>query len=109
MSVNSYSQRHEMHVEATYPSGAQEWFCPTCARRFIAQLQPEPNIIELEVGDGHADHVGTTDGLLRIGIRIQSVEPNEPELSDELLNALEEALKNVNFGDWEDTEDSSGE
>ena len=109
MSLNSYSQRHEMHLEATYPSGAQEWFCPTCARRFIAQLQPQPNIIELEVGDGHVDHVSSTDGLPRIGIRIQNVEPEEPELPDDLINAVEEALKNVNFDDWEGTQDSSWE
>ena len=102
MSVNSCSQQHEMRLERTFPSGAQEWFCPTCGRRFIVHWQPKFNIIDLEVGNERVSHTGSTDGLaLRMRPpQIRQVE--EPVLSDELRAALEEALEDIDLDDWLD-------
>ena len=97
MSINSSAPQHEMRLEKTHPSGAQEWVCPICARRFIVQWQPQPNIVDLEAGDQHVSHIGST-GDLRLRLpRISQVE--EPVLSDELRAALEEALEDVDFDD----------
>jgi hypothetical protein len=103
MSTNSHPQQHEMRLEKTYPSGAQEWFCPTCARRFIAQWQPTINIIALEAGDSRVGHTGSTGDLRMRPLQIRQVE--EPMLSDELRAALEEALEDVDLDDWLGTVD----
>ena len=50
--------QHEMVICATYPTGAQEWFCPTCGRRYVLQWPPSYSKIVLEVGDEMAVHVG---------------------------------------------------
>lgn len=103
VSVNSCSQQHQMQLARIHPSGVQEWFCPSCTRRFIMQLQPGFNIVDLEVGDGFVSHTGST-GDIRIGLpQIRAGE--EPVLPEDLLSALEEALKDVDFDDWEDTAD----
>lgn len=91
-------QQHQMQLEKTHPSGAQEWVCPTCARRFLMQLQPELNTIVLEAGNEHVRHVGSTDGLQLRLVRVH--QGDEPVLSDELRAALEEALEDVDFDDW---------
>ena len=58
-------QRHEMVLETTHPSGAEEWSCPTCGRRMTITWQPWKKII-LEPGDLHVAH-GGSKGILKIG------------------------------------------
>jgi len=55
--------QHEMHLEATHPSGAEEWACPTCGRRFLMQWPPEYKKVVLEKGDAAATHTGSKGGL----------------------------------------------
>ncbi len=50
------SETHIILVTRTYPSGAQEWYCPTCGRRFIVQWTPEYSRVVLECGDECAIH-----------------------------------------------------
>lgn len=57
--------RHEMVLETTHASGAEEWYCPTCGRRMTITWQPWKKII-LEPGDLHAAH-GGSKGILKIG------------------------------------------
>jgi hypothetical protein len=54
---------HSMELERTYPSGAEEWHCPTCGRRMIMQWPPAYKKIVLEAGDEHATHSGGKGGL----------------------------------------------
>lgn len=42
---------HEILVVKKHTSGAEEWYCPTCARRFIVQWSPEYQCIVLNQGD----------------------------------------------------------
>jgi hypothetical protein len=49
-------QNHIILKTRTYSSGAQEWYCPTCGRRFIVQWKPEYQRVILEVGDDCAIH-----------------------------------------------------
>lgn len=50
---------HEMQLEKTYSSGAEEWYCPECGRRFLVQWVPGYNMIILEPGDQYARHRGS--------------------------------------------------
>jgi hypothetical protein len=52
--------QHQMVVMNTYPTGAQEWFCPTCGRHYILQWPPNYKRIILEEGDNEAVHAGGT-------------------------------------------------
>lgn len=54
---------HHMLLETTHPSGAEEWFCPTCGRRFLMHWPPAYNKIVLEPGDEYAIHDGDKGGL----------------------------------------------
>jgi hypothetical protein len=45
-------QKHEMILEETYPSGAEEWYCPLCDRRlFVMSWHPDGKQIILQHGD----------------------------------------------------------
>ena len=56
-------ERHEMFHTATHASGAEEWSCPKCGRRFLMHWPPEYSKVVLEVGDETASHVGSKGGL----------------------------------------------
>lgn len=55
--------QHEMVISEIYPTGAQEWYCPSCGRRYILQWPPAYSKIVLEVGDEMVIHVGGTSGV----------------------------------------------
>lgn len=60
-------QTHQMHLEKTYPSGAEEWACPICGRRFLMQWPPAYSRTILEPGDEYALHSGSKGELLNLG------------------------------------------
>ena len=33
-------QKHEMILDKAYPSGEEEWYCPTCGQRFLLSWPP---------------------------------------------------------------------
>ena len=96
---SSDPSNHQMELEATYPTGVQEWFCPICTRRFIMQPPPNFRIIVLNAGNDQASHTGSTRGLI-----ISPPEMND-SLPEDLRSALEDALKDVDFSDWSDEGD----
>jgi hypothetical protein len=53
-----------MQLLDTHSSGAIEWYCPTCGRRFLLQFPPKYKKIVLEAGDEYAVHSGGKDGLV---------------------------------------------
>jgi len=57
---------HEMVLSATHPSGAEEWLCPTCGRRFLMRWPPSYQKIVLEAGDEYALHSGSKGDMLRM-------------------------------------------
>ena len=99
MSTNFDSQPHKMQLEKTHPSGAEEWYCPTCGRRFLMQWPPDYRKIILEPGNEYAMHSGGKGGLRLEAPEIREVEEDEPVLSDELRAALEEVLDDIDFDD----------
>ncbi len=99
---------HEMHLERVHPSSAEEWFCPTCGRRFLMRWEPECerlDILVLNAGDEHINHVGSTGGL-RMGTFDISAAGDEPTVSAELRAALDEALDDIDFDDWPESDET---
>ncbi len=52
----SAEQSHKLTLVKRYASGAEEWFCPACGRRFVMQWAPEYQRVVLETGDETAIH-----------------------------------------------------
>jgi len=48
---------HQMTLRRKYPTGAQEWVCPECDRRFLLQPEPYKKIV-MVAGDEFAMHSG---------------------------------------------------
>ena len=68
-------ETHQMRLERTYESGAEEWLCPSCGRKFVMQWPPRYKRIVLHEGDQNAAHTGGKGGLHmgRLDVR-----PDEP-------------------------------
>ena len=91
---------HIIMITRTFPSGAQEWYCPTCGRRFIVQWTPEYSRVVLVPGDECSIH-NTGKGAF-----IARVEEEEGKW----LGPWEEWSQKVNFADlWNASEDPSGQ
>lgn len=90
-------QRHIMVLTQTHPSGAEEWLCPTCGRRFVAQWAPMLKRLILEAGDEAALHTG---GELQIGAQLQPGPEPDTFSTDTELDTL--------WSDWLDTLDFDG-
>lgn len=88
-----------MYLHKTYPSGAEEWACPTCGRRFIIQWLPIYQKIVLARGHEDAAHTTPTTGVRALLPEVRAEgdkggedRPGPGELSEELRAALEELL-----------------
>lgn len=75
---------HEMVLNNIHPSGTEEWYCPTCGRRFLMQWPPAYNKVILEPGDETAIHSGGKGG---VSVQTPQAAPEVEQLSPE-----EEAL-----------------
>ena len=62
-------QRHEMILETTHSSGAEEWYCPTCGRRFRVNWEPKFKKTVIDTGDENASHSGAKSGLQMGSVR----------------------------------------
>ena len=91
------SAAHQMELATTHPTGEEEWFCPTCGRRFLMQWAPTYKKVILAPGDEYAIHRGGKGGL-QIGPPTID-KSKEPRLSDELRAALEEVLNKADLDD----------
>jgi len=77
-------EHHEMVLAVTHPSGAEEWFCPVCGRRFLLKWPPAYQKIVLEPGDEYAAHSGSKGEMLRMG-SLDLVDTGAPSDADDLL------------------------
>jgi hypothetical protein len=103
-------EQHEMHLVKTHDTGAEEWHCPTCGRRFLLYWPPDYRKEIIEAGDEFAIHTGGKGGLQLSDPHLQDRPAPQPEfdptpepdveLSPELRAALEEVLADIDFGDW---------
>ncbi len=90
-------EQHEMQLEAAYPSGAEEWWCPTCGRRILLRLPPTNEMIVVEPGDQYARHSGSKGGL-RIGtVQVAQRDAERDEVSEESLRPWIKALEDLDL------------
>lgn len=90
-------EHHEMSLVDRHASGAEEWCCPTCGRRFVMTWSPNYQKVVLEPGNEYAEHSGSK-GELRLAAS-QVVETEDRILSDELRAALDELDLDALFED----------
>lgn len=77
-------QKHEMILEKTHSSGAEEWYCPSCQRRLAITWHPWKKII-LEPGDIQAVHSGSKGGLQLSTSQFNPPSETEPPVEDPYL------------------------
>lgn len=94
-------QEHTMRLEHTHPSGAEEWYCPTCGRRLLFQWPPNYKRVVLETGDDYAIHSASKGGL-RMGRAQMAEATGEAVEDDKRLESWEQWLEEVDFGDWQE-------
>jgi hypothetical protein len=87
-------EHHEMVLETTHASGAEEWYCPTCGRRFLMQWPPTYKKIVLESGDEEALHSGSKGGL-SIGheIAAREITAAAQEPNDDIIPAYSDSAE----------------
>jgi hypothetical protein len=85
------NERHTMIMVSKDTAGAEEWFCPTCGRRFVMHWPPEFKRTILEPGDESVIHVGGK-GDLGLGLSMDEVEVHpSSEVADKFeLSSLDE-------------------
>lgn len=86
---------HEMVLVNTHASGAEEWLCPQCGRRFMMQWPPNYQMIVLAPGDLQIPHVGGKGGL-RMGAP-QLTQVDDDTVSEDSLRLWLDALKDIEF------------
>lgn len=65
-------EMHEMRLERTYPSSAEEWYCPSCERRFLMYWQPKIERVILQPGNELAMHTGGKDSAYPVAVKGQA-------------------------------------
>ncbi len=88
-------ERHTMVHQGTDENGEDEYYCPTCGRRILLQMEPYKKIV-LEAGDEDAIHSGGMGGLVMGAATITpSDEQSDPD--HQRLAAWEVWLQELNF------------
>ena len=90
-------EQHEMILDMTHDSEAEEWYCPICHRRYLIQWLPEFKQIVLETGNEFALHNGSKGGLKIQGSQV--LQEDEPA-PDPGLKEWEDWLDRVDFESW---------
>ncbi len=88
-----------MELEGTYPTGAEEWYCPICGRRFILQWKPIYNTIVLQTGDEYASHSGLTPDSSVGASRPEPAQASQP-VEEQNLSVWADWLETVDRDAW---------
>lgn len=91
----AHVEQHTMELDKVYESGAEEWTCPVCGRRFIVQWPPAYKKIILEPGDEYAFHNGGKGSVFTGAPEVRDTQVAEPPLAPIWL----EAIATLDFGD----------
>ena len=91
------SEQHEMILEETYPSGAQEWYCPLCERRLLVMnWHPDARQLIIKLGD-ETSHA--TLSLDQSGVEVEQSQDTLIE-EDSRLDVWNDWLDEVDFDSW---------
>ncbi len=83
-------KKHVMNLTNSYPTGASEWTCPICGRKFVMQVSPYKHIV-LVVGNTNAVHAAVNSAEPGFGIGGFEVEPKTSD--DAYLGPYEKFMK----------------
>ena len=89
-------EKHKMLLKETNSSGVEEWYCPTCGRRFLLQWPPDYKKIILEPGDEYASNSGGKGDLQMGGLQVVPAE-DDTGMEDPRLAPWLEWLESVDF------------
>jgi hypothetical protein len=89
------NQSHEMRLETVHPSGAEEWMCPECGRRFVAQWEPKFRRVILQQGQDGVAHKGQAMNVL-------AEDQEQPNDDSELQDVWKELLNKLDFNSEDD-------
>jgi len=95
--------QHAMRLVHTHASGAEEWSCPQCGRRFVMAWAPSFKRIVLEVGDETVAHSGAKDTpgfSLRLGPSVAPEGDSMPRDGTSLTDDMRDWLRDAGFEDW---------
>jgi hypothetical protein len=82
--------QHTMQLAKTQISGEEEWYCPTCGRRFLLQLSPDYKKTVLVAGDRTAKHTGAGNNNQEVDLLVQSMLQQEPLTTQTLTMEVED-------------------
>lgn len=85
----SSERTHKLTLIKKYASGAEEWYCSSCGRRFVLQWAPEYQRVVLEVGDETVVH-NTGQGAMVV----YQPQPEDPWLTPWLEWLEKENIEN---------------
>lgn len=88
-------EHHQLVLEKTHASGAEEWYCPTCGRRLLMSWPPDYKKIVLEPGDNYAIHAGGKGGL-SMGT-LQVAQEEDTSYDDKYLTPWIEWMEKIDF------------
>lgn len=109
-------EQHQVYLETVHPSGAEQWYCPTCGRRLVLNFPPGTETLILERGDKYALTWGNSTGTIAAakivletgddlalhgGKSREAFTPVEETAGAEDMSLWRELLETVDFGDWE--------
>ena len=100
--MNASLTRHTMVLERTHATGAEEWACPICGRRFVAQWTPTLKRLILNAGDETVTHSGGgLDLTTRVDRSARPAEPTDggPAEGVELDSLWDDWLQSLDFGE----------
>jgi len=69
---------HEMILEQTHTSGVEEWYCPTCGRRFLVQRPPAYKMVIVEPSDQATEHDVGKKNIASDSVQVIQAEESQP-------------------------------
>lgn len=89
-------ERHEMHRVQKFNTGAEEWECHECGRRFIILLEPNFQKVILKKGNENVIHYGGS-AELSLGVTQDSETTGVEEIDEATLEPVQRWLDTIDF------------
>ncbi|MDR3578052.1 MAG: hypothetical protein P4L50_29660 [Anaerolineaceae bacterium] len=106
----SQEDTHTMVHVGTNDSGADEWYCPTCGRRFLMQWPPHYKRVILNPGDETVSHSGGKGGVnmgqAEVTQNDKSPDQSPSDIADETLAPWLQWMDDVDFENLWNSSDS---
>ena len=88
---------HNMVMVRMYDTGAEEWYCPICERKFVVKWSPNFKRIVLVEGDAQTTHTASKGGLRMSAPGIIIPVDEQKKIEEEHLDVWLDHLNEINF------------